>query len=194
MSTEKLKTDLVTPEAIACYAKLLTPEENQQGNLKYSVCLAMSDNENFDQIKTAISNAVVNRWGKDKAKWPKNLKLPLREGKEKDKDADFWHDKIFINASTERKPSLVDAALNPILDSDEIYSGMVIRAAVNFYAFDVNGNRGVACGLNHVMKVKDGVHLSGGPSAEEVFAEFKTSAEKTSANTSTGDALDFLPF
>ncbi len=191
MSTEKLKTDIVTPEATACYAKLLVPEENQQGVLKYSVCLAIDRNENIGQMNTAIHNAVVNKWGKDKAKWPKNLKMPLRDGNEKEKDLDFWSGKIFVNASTERKPSLVDVNLNPIIDPDEVYSGMIIRAAVNFYAFDRNGNRGVACGLNHVMKVKDGERLSGGPSVEDAFAGFAKPKSDVPFDVNGGD-LDFL--
>lgn len=186
MSEKKLDTNVVTPEAVACFVKLLAPEENLNGVLKYSVCLAFPDSEDLSKIKTAIYNAVVNRWGEDKTKWPKNLKFPLRSGSEKEKDLDFWVSKMFINANSDRKPGLVDAALNPILNSDEIYSGMIIRAAVNFYAFEKAGNRGIACGLNHVMKVKDGDRLGGGPSIEEAFSDFATVA------TATDGDLDFL--
>ncbi len=41
-----------------------------------------------------------------------------------------------------------------------------------YYAFNTNGNKGVACGLNHVQKVEDGEPLGGARSkAEEDFAD-----------------------
>lgn len=43
--------------------------------------------------------------------------------------------------------------------------------SVTFYAYDVNGNRGVACGLNNIMKYKDDERLGGRASAESDFAD-----------------------
>ena len=46
-------------------------------------------------------------------------------------------------------------------------------ASISFYAFNSNGNRGIACGLNNLMKTKDGDPLGGGRAkAEDDFAEF----------------------
>jgi hypothetical protein len=68
----------------------------------------------------------------------------------------------FVNANSNNKPGLVDENLNDIIDRDEFYSGCYGRASVNFYAFNVSGNRGVACGLNNIQKLEDGEALSGG--------------------------------
>ena len=48
------------------------------------------------------------------------------------------------------KPGVVDAACQTIIDRSEVYSGVYGRASINFYAFNVNGNRGIACGLNNL--------------------------------------------
>ena len=66
----------------------------------------------------------------------------------------------------------MDVNLNPIMDPDEIYSGIFGRVSLNFYAFNSNGNRGIAVSLANVMKVKDGPRLGGHASAAEDFGEF----------------------
>ena len=43
--------------------------------------------------------------------------------------------------------------------------------SVTFFGYDVSGNRGVACGLNNIMKFKDGERLGGRSSAESDFAD-----------------------
>jgi len=41
---------------------------------------------------------------------------------------------------------------------------------VNFYAFNANGNKGIACGLNNLQKWCDGDPLSGRANAADDFA------------------------
>ena len=65
----------------------------------------------------------------------------------------------------------MDAARNPILDHSEVYSGVYGRASINFYAFNSNGNRGIACGLNNLQKIADGEPLGGKTRAEDDFAD-----------------------
>ena len=46
------------------------------------------------------------------------------------------------------------------------------RASINFYAFNSNGNRGIACGLNNLQIIRDGEPLGSRASAESDFADF----------------------
>ena len=64
----------------------------------------------------------------------------------------------------------MDADRNVILTRSEVYSGVYGRASITFYAFNSNGNRGIACGLNHLQKIRDGEPLGGKASAESDFA------------------------
>jgi hypothetical protein len=55
------------------------------------------------------------------------------------------------------------------MDRSEFYAGCWGRASVNFYAFSVNGNKGVGAGLNNLQKLEDGERLGGGSTAADDF-------------------------
>ena len=48
--------------------------------------------------------------------------------------------------------------------------GVYGRASISFYAFNSNGNKGIACSLNNLQKIRDGEPLGGKPRAEDDFA------------------------
>ena len=56
------------------------------------------------------------------------------------------------------------------MNRSEVYSGVYGRASISFYAFNANGNKGIACGLNNLQKISDGEPLGGRASAESDFA------------------------
>ena len=82
-----------------------------------------------------------------------------------------YKDSYFINANSATAPGIVDAARQPILERSEVYSGVYGRASINFYAFNSNGNKGIACGLNNLQKISDGEPLGGKTRAEDDFAD-----------------------
>ncbi|MDE5754800.1 MAG: DUF2815 family protein, partial [Oscillospiraceae bacterium] len=45
------------------------------------------------------------------------------------------------------------------------------RASLTFYAFNKNGNKGIACGLNNLEKIREGEPLDGHTRAEDDFAD-----------------------
>ena len=63
-----------------------------------------------------------------------------------------------------------DADRQPIIDHSEVYSGVYGRASINFYAFNSNGNKGIACSLNNLQLIRAGEPLGGKASAESDFA------------------------
>ena len=65
----------------------------------------------------------------------------------------------------------MDADCQPILTRSEVYSGVYGRASISCYAFNSNGNRGIACGLNNLQKLRDGEPLGGRASAESDFSD-----------------------
>lgn len=73
-------------------------------------------------------------------------------------------------ASTTFDGKEMDADRQQIIDRSEVYSGVYGRASINFYAFNSNGNKGIACGLNNLQKIRDGEPLGGKASAESDFA------------------------
>lgn len=143
-------------------------------NAKYmtNVLIPKSETETIKALKEAIEAAkakgIKSKWG---GKEPKKLDLPLRDGDERDKDIDTYADHYYINAKCSTRPGIVDAKGTTIVDEEEIYSGIWGYVSVTFYPYDSNGNRGVACGLNNIMKFKDDERLGGRSSAESDFAD-----------------------
>jgi hypothetical protein len=156
------------------YAHLLEAvaiEEGQEKKFSVSLIIPKDDKRTISLIEKAINAAKEqgkSKWG---GKIPAKLKLPLRDGDEERPEDDAYANSYFINASCKTKPGIVDTNLQPIIEADQIYSGMYARASVNFYPFDVSGNKGIACGLNNIQKVKDGESLGGRSRAEDDFAD-----------------------
>jgi hypothetical protein len=98
------------------------------------------------------------------------IKTPLRDGDLERPGDDAYKDSFFVNANSATKPGIVDADCQHILERSEVYSGVYGRASINFYAFNSNGNKGIACGLNNLQKIRDGEPLGGKPRAEDDFA------------------------
>ena len=148
------------------------------GTPKYSVSLIIpkSDTATVNKIKAAIKAAYQEGEsklrGNGKVVPPlEAIKTPLRDGDKERPGDDAYANSYFINANSTSKPGAVDAACNPILETSELYSGIIGRASINFYAFNTNGNRGIACGLNNIQKLKDGTPLGGHSRAEDDFAD-----------------------
>lgn len=141
-------------------------------NAKYmtNVLIPATEKETIAAIKKAIAAAkasgIVSKWG---GKEPKKLDMPLRDGD--DKDDEVYAGMLYVNAKSNTRPGIVDRDKNPIVDEEEIYSGVWAIVSVTFYPYDTNGNRGVACGLNNIMKFKDDEKLGGRTSAENDFAD-----------------------
>lgn len=88
---------------------------------------------------------------------------------ERPDDANYKNS-YFINANSSTAPGIVDADCNPIIERSEMYSGVKGRASISLYAYNVNGNRGIACGLNNLQKLSDGTPLGGRSRAEDDFS------------------------
>ena len=173
VTTCKVTTGL----GIISYAFLTEPRAEEDGKpAKYSTSFLIpkSDVKTLTKIKNAINAAAqlgqVDKWS---GKIPNPLKHPLRDGDaEADDKGEEYRGHYFLNATSTRKPRIVDFQIQDILDPDEIYSGCKCRLSLNFYAFNSNGNKGVACGLNNVQKIEDGEPLGGvRTKAEDDFAD-----------------------
>ena len=84
-------------------------------------------------------------------------------------DDEAYADSMFLNANSRQAPQVVDAKVQPIIDQSEVYSGCYGRVSVTFYAYNSNGNKGVAAGLGNIQKLKDGTPLGSRANAKEEF-------------------------
>ena len=164
---------VVTGTVRLSYANVWTPRSANEGSEpKYSasIIIPKADTATVDAIKKAIEVAIQEGVGKFGGKIPPRatLKLPLRDGDEERPDDEAYKNAYFLNATSKLAPGIVDKHVQPILDHSEVYSGVYARVSLNFYAFNTSGNRGVACGLGNIQKIRDGEPLGGktAPSAD----------------------------
>lgn len=167
-------TKVVTGKVRLSYANLFVAtaiSEDQEKKYSVSLLIPKTDKVTLKKIAKAIENAKLDRAAKWGGKVPANIKTPLRDGDLERPDQSEYAGHYFINASSKMKPGVVDLNLNPVLDSEEVYSGCYARASINFYAFNVSGNRGIAAGLNNIQKIADGDYLGGRARAEDDFGD-----------------------
>ena len=159
------------------YANVWEPKAIEGGKPKFSVSLIIpkSDTVTVGKIRAAIEEAY--REGQSKLKGNaksvpalSTLRTPLRDGDLERPDDEAYANAYFVNANSATAPGVVDANRNEILDKSEVYSGVYGRASITFYAFNANGNRGIACGLNNLQKIRDGEPMGSRSRAEDDFA------------------------
>ncbi len=165
------------PDTRWSYANVWEPKSINGGTPKFSVSLIIpkSDKVTVAKIKAAIEAAYqegeARLKGNGKSVPPlAGIKTPLRDGDLERPDDPAYANAYFINANSATAPGIVDADRNVILTRSEVYSGVYGRASINFYAFNTNGNRGIACGLNNLQKIRDGEPLGGKSRAEDDFS------------------------
>lgn len=169
---------VVTGKSRFCYLNAWEPRAKEGSDKKvYSVTLVFpkSDTETFKNITNAIETAYnagaeVLKGNAKKVPSLDSVKYPLRDGDEERPDDEVFAGSWFINATSMYAPGVVDKDLEQIVDRDQLYSGCYGRAQISFYAYNRQGNKGIACGLRHLQKLEDGEKLGGATSAIEAFS------------------------
>jgi len=156
--------NMLTPYFRAGFISVFKPSKPQGSaqDPKYSIRALFPPTTNLAEMKKAAETVAKEKWG-DKV--PKALRSPFRRNEELENPVpgigDDWIVMTF-SASADKRPGIVDAKRNDIIDEIEVYSGAWFRAQVRPFAYDNNGNKGVSFGLQNVQKVKDDEPLGAG--------------------------------
>lgn len=176
MSTNNAQQVVTGPVRLS-YVYLLSPKQNTNDDgspaeASYSCMLLVpkTDTATIKAIRAAQQAALAAGTAKGTfgGPAPKAWKNTFRDGDVEGETPELeghW----FLNASSKKRPGVVDSNVQPILDATEVYSGMWARVALGAFAFNSNGNKGVSFGLNHVQKVRDDERLDGTTNAADVF-------------------------
>lgn len=186
-------TQVVTKKVRFSYVHVFEPnavEVGQEEKYSVSIIIPKEDKATLGLIDKAVKNAVEAGKAKLADKTGRvnmnTIKTPLRDGDAERPDDASYAGSYFLNASSKQKPGVVkfmgkDAngknILKKIEDTTEFYSGCFGLADLNFYAFSASGNKGIAAGLNNVIKLHDGDYLGGRASADDVFGEVEIDDE-----------------
>ncbi|ASZ73363.1 hypothetical protein SEA_LUCKYBARNES_46 [Brevibacterium phage LuckyBarnes] len=178
-----MSTKVITNPVRLSYTHILEPSVSfENGPSKYSTVILVpkDDTETIDKIKAAQKQALEDgKSTKFNGKIPANWKNTFRDGDEEadlEKNPEYaGHYFMSVSANADRRPGIVDAQLQPVMDPDQVYSGVYARVSINAFAFNTQGNKGVSFGLNNVMVLGYGDRLAGGATAEADFADFADS-------------------
>ena len=174
MKAKQNGTKVITGKVRASYAHIFEPHSmNEDAPKKYSVSIIIpkSDTQMIETIESAIEEAKEVGKGKWNGKVPNNLKTPLRDGDIDREDDPNYENAYFLNATSQTQPGVVDQNKIRLTEPGALVSGDYIRASINFYGYNANGNKGIAAGLNNIQLVEKGEPLSGASNAEDDFDE-----------------------
>ena len=174
-------TKCLIGEARMNFVHVFTPDSfDDKSEPKYSVVLSFpkTDKKLYKAIEAAINECVEKAKAKYGGVLPKKFNvIEIVDGEDWDEKFNL-EDSYIIKASSSYKPEVVKKAkvmgktqTTPITDEEGFYSGCYGFASVSFYAYDTGVSKGVTCGLNALLKSRDGEKLgSGTGNAEADFA------------------------
>lgn len=186
MATKPNTTKVVTDKVRLSYVHVFEPySQDGDDDGKYScvILIPKSDKRTLRKIEAAIE--VAKEAGKNTkfdGKIPPNIAITLRDGDEEgdlEKNPEY-EGHMFMSISSKTKPGIVDADVNPIMDSTEVYSGCYARVSMNAFPYNYKGKKGISFGLNHIQKIADGDFLGGRSRAEDDFESYETDEDDES--------------
>mgnify|MGYP000927936865 CR=1 FL=1 len=168
---------VMTGKARISYAHLTRPyAHDEKSDPKYSATFLIpkTDTATKAQLDAAIAAAIeAGKQGKWNGVVPPRVATPIWDGDGVRASGEPFGEEAkgcwVFTASSKQRPGIVDANIQPIIDENEIYSGMYARATIRFFAYASNGKKGIGVGLNNVQKLADGEPLGGRTSAEFDF-------------------------
>lgn len=141
----------------------------ETGEPKYSAAFLLDKTANAQGIRdmeAAIAAVAKEKWA-DKV--PKAMKPCLRDGVEKEETDGYGEEVMFFNASSAKKPVVVDRNRDDLQESDgRPYAGCYVNAVVRLWAQDNQFGKRVNASLLAVQFVRDG----------EAFGEAPVDADK----------------
>jgi hypothetical protein len=182
----------MTPKFRAAFANVFKAQSFNNQDAKFSITMLFDEEargtEEYKALRGAAKRAFADKFGADKWEsskkkdgWPLGFKNPFRDGDEKSELTGFENN-VFVNSSSKFMPGLVDQNRQPIISEEGFYSGCYARATLSVYAYDAQGNKGVAFGLNNVQKLADGEAFSGRKKAEDEFGAVATESSSESSD------------
>lgn len=205
MTRLKDKDGNYTGDIRTCEVRLSFPElfvakaVEEGGKKKFSSAILFPKGADLSPLRDAIKSAIKDEWGDSP---PKGLRVGVRDQGEKDFEG-YEEGAFFLNASSERRPPLVNRRSQPINDEEDVYPGIYALVVIRPYAFKPKkGDKygpGVGFGLQAIQIIKDGERLGGGfTDPNEVFETLPDLKEGQSADEifGGGDTAgdDDMPF
>lgn len=165
---------------------------------KFRLSLLFPEGADLSVLSELAKSTAIAKW-QDKA-LKMELKKPIKSQGRVNQNGDKMSDKydgfvdgaFYFDVSSKFAPVIkaANGVDNLPLDGDVVYSGMWVRATVNCYPYDTDGNRGVSFGLQSLQKIADDEKLSGGEGdTYEAVDTGDVVAAKANGAAKTGGAI-----
>lgn len=205
MSNAKPKAqNLITPKFRVSYPNVFKARKNDlNGKDEYGVLALFPPGTDLAKLQAAAHAACVEKWGADKAKWPKDpstgavdIRSPFRKQEEKRYENDAGNlvfppgmeaGGIFMNFKSTRQPGIVDSQMQDIIQASDFYPGCFARATVNALAYGGPGTKykaGVSFWLQNLQKMGEGEPLGSKTKAQDDFDAIEGAGESGESATS----------
>jgi hypothetical protein len=181
--SQALKTDklhlrrLVVGPCVISFPQLFVPKQvMQQGEPVYGATFLFDPRRQqhmISKLENACTAAANEGWpngewrGRRATGDSNDFWWPIRDGNTK-KERNGYAGKIFVSARTKQKPGVVDQNVQPVMQADAIYPGMLVNASIVFFSYKMP-KWGIGCALNNVQIVGDGERLGGKPDPADEF-------------------------
>lgn len=132
------------------------------------------------EVRAELLRVAEEKWGakgKDTLKGlAANGKVALQDGATKAEYDGFGDERVYVNASTDKRPAVLDRDKTPLSEEDSrIYPGCWVNAVVEFWAQDNQFGRRINAQLKGVQFVRDDEPLGGGgkPASADDFPDLE---------------------
>lgn len=176
------KCRIITPEFRVSYPHVWKAQAmpGTSNDPKFSITMLFSKDTDMTEIKNAIKEAKIAKFGANQKSWPKCVS-PVQDGdgeagvtkKTGDKKEGYegcWV--IKASTSADQQPGIVGKDGKAITKQADFYAGCYARAYVYAYVWEFpkgSGKFGVGFILDHIQKLRDGKSFSGKKPVEQVF-------------------------
>ena len=203
---------VLTPEFRVSYPNVFRAKKNDlSGKDEFGLVALFKKGESLAALETDLLRAAKEKWGDGQfvkgaphkagefyyktSKGSLPLRLPFRdqgeerldkEGNKKDIPDSYTPGAKYLNLKSNQKPGLVDNKNQDIIEESIFYAGCYAKAAINAYAYDTKGNKGISFGLQALQKTRDGEPLSSRVKPQDAFQPIEDSSD------TTGDAASLF--
>ncbi len=175
--------NIITPAFRVAFPNVFKPKVWEKTNTsEYAITMIFDKEADLKPLKDALMALAKEKWPKRDFK-TNPLQLPIKKGEDilnKDGEPyDMFIGKTVITAkSKKRRPEVIDALKNPILEEADLYAGCYARASILPYAYTMQGG-GIGFGLQNIQKLREGEPFMNIKSAHDDFEAISVSEDSS---------------
>ncbi len=161
---------IITEPCRLAFPALREPKPRYHDNprLTYQATVLLPPDYDLKPIAAVMKAAMMRKWHKVIRLKP--IYNPIRNCEEKDECEGYDEGWRYINTHTGYKPDLVDAAAEPILDTEVFYPGCWCKFALDVFAWDKpKVGQGVSFSLTALQFFEDDDRFDNKVSATDLF-------------------------